>query len=199
MSLKQFFLIAILLSCSFSFGQITEDSVIIRKYINDTVGFNRFPNIQLMDSVVPEKVFVKWQLKEVKIMQIIHGHSYFTTCWCPDLIFWYILAQKENADTLAIGNTDTLQTFIKNMDNKYNACLWLFTQKSQGIASKDIPLDPIGVLQYKKVSDGFLISFNSRIKNAPVTNGSLVYFVGKDRKVVLIKQKITEIKKGVAI
>ncbi|HMH22786.1 MAG TPA: hypothetical protein VK563_13460 [Puia sp.] len=185
--------------------QATADSLIVHRYLNDTLGFTPYTGASLPGSVVPDKAFSYWELN------MIDGNRTFTNLYrsaetkgqskqdvlskttngigtvCPPgWCSWYISARKATGDTVTVTDCQGLGNFLGEIVNPYNAFFLLScsTKYDSGI----IPLGTAPGTSYKSVANGFLIIVNLRVNDCPVTDADLLYYVGKDKRVILIQQ-----------
>ena len=192
-----------------------------KKFASDTTGFTTYPDTFLIENLKLPKKYKKLEINtwsfmyrgaEDKRSKYEYSNQYrypshiadrydtvvltkcdlmkcFTACWCPSFIPWYISAQTKNGDLITIGDTSQMKTFLSSLKNEFNAYLWLnLHDRSSGV-----PVRSSHYFKYKKVSNGFLISYRGRISNVPATYADMTYFVGNDFRIVLISKKHIEV------
>jgi hypothetical protein len=194
-------------------GQTYNDSVTIKKYEADTLDFIPFPNAKLLDSIKPKKGFKKWEINTAtslttfynvyrfpKPKKIVPNTTVLSKClkgfgtFCPPSgCAWYISAQRRKS-IFTIEDLAGLSSFLGNIDNKFNAYLWLVSHDLS--SSRFVPIETSTSTTYKIVEDGFLISIRIRISDCPVTQGLVTYFVGYDKRVIHIRSKVTSVGEG---
>jgi len=192
-----------------------------KKFANDTMGFTTYPDTLLFDNLKLPKKYKKLEINEWaftfraagdKRPKYQYSNVYrcpshisdrhdtivltkcdlmkcFTACWCPSFTPWYISAQTKNGDLITIGDTSQMKTFLGGLKNEFNAYLWLNLHDQ----SSDVPIKSSHYYKYKKVSNGFLIIYRTRISNVPATYADMTYFVGSDFRIVLISKKNIEV------
>lgn len=188
------------------------DSLLAQKYLPDSLHFQSFPQAFLLDSIRPAKKYPVLELNtllnrgeyrnryrsngrkdipDTVVLSKARG-GFYTFC-PPGGCGWYISAQK-GKKIITIENLTALDNFIGTIDNKYDAYLWLVAQDLAD--SRFVPIQTKPAIEYKLVDGGYLIRFVMRIRDCPVTSGKVTWFVGSDKKIVLIKKEILEIGEG---
>jgi len=113
----------------------------------------------------------------------------FASCWCPSYTPWYISVQTVDNQILTIGDTTTLKGFLGNLDNKFNAYLWMHAT-SFLIRYQEEPIKTLPGFKYKKVTDGFLITYNTIDGSASwTTYVDETYLVTTDFKIIYIGKR----------
>ena len=194
-----------------SFGQKKSDSTIIRKCFKELKSLSSLSNINLFDSIKPDKSFTYWEVnanyggnfknyyrsnKQTfnDTTLSIKSNSGFGTICPPDGCFWYI-STTMLGQSKTIENISSLSNFIGTIDNIYDAYLWLSAQNLTD--SKRIPISTNPSIKYKLLDKGYLISMSDlMISDCPVTYGTLIYFVAFDKTIIHIKTIKTEITRG---
>ena len=194
-------------------GQLVNDSTVLKKYLNDTLGFVSFPNAILLDSIEPDNGFKKWELNTATSLTTFHNFFRYpkpngnlsdtivlSKClrgfgtFCPPRgCAWYISAQKRKR-IITVQDLNGLSNFLGTLDNKFDAYLWLTSHDL--FDSRSVPIVTSSSTTYKIVDGGFLITLNMRIRDCPVTNGIVIYFVGLNKKIVRIRTKVIVISEG---
>ena len=113
----------------------------------------------------------------------------FASCWCPSYMPWYISVQTIDNKILTIGDTSTLKGFLGNLDNKFNAYLWMQAAPFL-IRYQEEPIKTSPGFKYKKVTDGFLIIYNTIDGSASwTTYVDEIYLVTTDFKIIYIGKR----------
>jgi len=115
----------------------------------------------------------------------------FTACLCPYPIPWYIAAQTSDNEILNIGDSTATKLFLGNLDNKFNAYLWLRIHAGfspLGLLGLDIPIKTSRYFKYKKEKDGFLIKCHTRISNA-MAYADVTYFIDRNFRITIVSKK----------
>lgn len=194
---------------------ISQQLDLVKKYANDTTGFTTFPETPLLENLRLPGKYTKLEINtwtyfyasknngRYKFKNVSHFpadpqklpdtivlskcdlQKCFTACWCPGFIPWYISAQTLDNKTVTVGDTSSLKAFLGSINNQFNARLWLSLYDK----SLSVPNKTYSSFKYKKVKDGYLISYNTRIANAPATYADVIYFIGSDFRVILLSKK----------
>lgn len=216
------YILSLLVFCTtFTQAQVSKDSAVIKKYLGDTLRFLPFPQAFLMDGIKPAKGISQWELNTISsentntengvgqatIARNLYRHpapvkrmpdtavlakaatGFATTC-PPHSCAWYISAVQKSKK-ISVTNLRQMSAFLGAIDNKFDAYLWL---QSQDLAeSRAIPLTTTRKLFYRQVKDGFLLKLNMRISDCFITYADVTWFVGSDKKVVLIRSVVTSV------
>jgi len=206
---------------------MAQPNSIVEKYANDTAGFKAYPDVFLLDNMKPAKSYKRLEINTINFMYRARGdnrpqdeyrnvYSYpaiakkssgtivltkcgvlkcFSACWCPDGYPWYISAQTKDNKLITVGDTNAVKTFLSKINDKFNAYFWLQLHHMQ---YQGIPVKASRFFKYKKVKNGFLISFRDLIETSPVTNADLTYFISNDFKIRLISTKNVVVTKGLS-
>ncbi|MES2430899.1 MAG: hypothetical protein V4556_08170 [Bacteroidota bacterium] len=192
-------------------AQTKLDSLTEAKYKKDSVNFINFPDCVLLDSIIPDKKIIKWELNRVdswdgspeyrNLYRSSHAEKLkkdsvmekfsdgFGTICAPGWCSWYVTVEKK--DTLySIGDINSLSGFIGSIDNVYDAYFWLI---SHDLADHtEVPLKILPKARYKILKDGYLIELHLMINTCPITFADELYFVPKNKKIKKLRRKITE-------
>jgi hypothetical protein len=205
-------ILIMLLACSAPalHAQLAVDSALVRQYRADTLGFISFPQVYVLDSlklckrVTAREIntatsrttfrnFYRYPQPTTKIPDTVvlsKSLGGFGTFCPPSGCAWYISAKKRNK-IITVDNLERMSDFIGKVDNKYDAYLWLMSQTLA--ASRGIPISTTPSIKYKPVKNGYLVQFNMRISDCFITNADVTYFVGKNKKVILIRSDTTSV------
>lgn len=192
---------------TFIYKETGKDSAIVKKYEDDTLGFNSFPNVQLLDSIKPSKGFTKWELNNASTHKNIYrapqpkeplsdtivlsklpkGSTGFIEFLIPGGPYTLYISAPKRKKIVTINNLKSLSKFLGTVENKFNAFLWLSFQASTS---------NLRDAKYKLVKDSFLITFpvpdvDDEVFAHPPSETDLfdTYFVGFDKRIVKIKTK----------
>jgi len=203
-------LLAFVLFISCTHAQVVKDSAILVKYQYDTLGFVSFPQAQLLDSIHPAAGFTKWEMNTFSMGEpyrnlyrfpatkkplpdtvvLSKSTAGFGTFCPPGWCSWYISAQQKEK-IITVNTLNELSNFLGVFDNKFDAYLWLSAQYLAD--SRGVPVTITPNSQYKAVKDGILIKINMRISDCPITHGTVMYFVGNDKRVVWLNMQVTSV------
>jgi hypothetical protein len=110
--------------------------------------------------------------------------------WCV----WYIAAKMYDSKEVILKNISGLKMFVGKINNHYDA--YLLLQGFYYTSARGIPL-VIGVgNKFKRVKNGYLISVLSIIRDCPITDANIIYFVGDDKRITVIRVLNVEVGKG---
>jgi hypothetical protein len=191
-------------------AQLTVDSVLVRQYRDDTLDFIPFPEAYVLDSIklckrittreintatsrTTFRNFYRYPRPKDKIADTIvlsKSLKGFGTFCPPSGCAWYISAKKKRK-IITVDNLERMSDFIGKVDNKYDAYLWLESQSLA--ASRGIPVSTNSSIKYKPVKNGYLIRFNMRISDCFITYADVTYFIGRNKKVVLVRSDTTSV------
>lgn len=189
------------------------DSVLVNRYLTDTLNFIPCAQGYVIDSIKPDNNFTKWELAtftyfegfrrrdeypKVKLrpadsLVMLKSKTGFYTICPPSGCCWYMNA-KNKKKVVSITDLATMSEFLGALDNQFDAYLWL---ASHDIAdSRFVPLMTGQQIQWKMTNDGYLLRFPMRISDCPVTRGEVTFLVGFNKKVTHIKTKVLEVGVG---
>jgi len=192
------------LTAQLSAKQDENDILIAKKFLNDTLNFLLFPNNKFLDSIIPNRQIIYWEvnscgynycknlynskngkntLQTDSMILSKSGKGFGSICppgWCS----WYISAKLKDGDVATLSDLQRLKFFIGYIDNKFDAYFWLVSYIN---LPSQIPFDITDSSKYKKCQDGYLLRTTMRIKDCIVTNADVLYFVGKNKKVIFIQ------------
>jgi len=195
-------------------AQTKVDTLIMGKYRNDTLGFTAYPATPVPASMVVDMTIAYWELNEANMNDkgfsfmnlyrtgqskartggkegdwekkvLSQAKNGFGTICPPGWCFWYISARKTTGDTITVTDYQGLRNFMGEMGNPYSAYFWIIASVETN--SGAVPLVTSPDARYKVVDNGFLVILDLRVSDCPVTGARELYFVGKDKSMVLIQ------------
>ncbi|MFB9077973.1 energy transducer TonB [Flavobacterium procerum] len=196
-------------------AQSDKDSIIVNKYKIDTLNFKPFESGKLLHSIHPKKGFTQWEIDIIRdsspkvvdrfpsVENIsdtlvlakpanIKSFNGFYRISAPTISRWYMSAKKKRK-TIIIQNSKQLGRFLGNLDNEFDAYLYLFFNTP---LSNPVYFAPYENAWYKKVEDGYLItahkpSTSDAAESHPKSKIDFfnTYFIGFNKQVTKIRTK----------